>query len=561
MDWKRYAFLLGVTAGALYATPQLQLSTTALGPLHFAVGSNGPTQTVTANNIGDGSLNLSVSGSASWLQPTATGNSAIQIALNTASLAPGTYTEFVTVNSPGAIDAPQNISVTIQIGGTPSTLTFYAAPGGAAVTQQVVTQGLVNAQTTTLSGTGWLSVSLSGQGSFGTYFPYNVTVTPQAGQPASDYVGTVSFTGSPVLTDDKQVAVTLHLTSSPIQQFSPASLVLTSGGTVKTAAAVTAINTGQGTLSITSVQGSAGWLTGTVSGSTVTVTADPTGLAGGVYQGALTVNSNAANAAVATVPVEFVVKASSAPFLSFGGVVDNATFGPTISPGMIAQAYGILLSGSTPTLAASLPLGNNLGGVQVSVNGIPAPVYYASAGVVDFVVPFSVQPGTGTVTLTYNGVTSNTVSTTIAAQAPRILSFPLTVGGQSYKYGIIVNASDGSYPVPTTAGLFSHPAKIGDTVTIYALGMGVTNQNVADGAASPSSPLATVPVSYITIGGGFYYPVQDGTIQFAGLAPGFVGLYQINLTIPQDAPTGNAIALELHQGSAVSNQVFMAISN
>jgi uncharacterized protein (TIGR03437 family) len=561
MDWKRYAFLLGVTASALYATPQLQLSTTALGPLHLAPNANGPTQTVTANNIGDGSLNLSVTGSASWLQPSVTGASSVQIALNTSSLAPGTYTEFVVVSSPGAIDAPQNISVTIQVGGVPASLTYYAAPGGAAVTQQVVTQGQATTQASTSSGSGWLSVSLSGQGSFTTYFPYNVTVTPQAGQPAGDYAGTINFTGSSVVADNKPVPVTLHLTSSPIEQFSPASVVLTSGGTTKATAGVSVLNAGQGTLSLTGTQGSANWLTGSVSGTTVTVTADPTGLAAGIYQGTLTVASNAANTASATLPVELVVKTTSAPILNFSGVVDNATSAPTLSPGMISQAYGVLLSSPTAAQAGSLPLQTNLSGVQVAVNGIQAPVYYTSAGQVNFVVPFAVQPGPATVTLTYNGVSSNTVSTTVVAQAPRILFFPLTVGGQSYRYAIAVNASDGSFPIPTTPGLNSHPAKLGDTLTIYALGLGLTDKSVADGAASPTSPLANAPVSYITIGGGFYYPVQDGSITFAGLAPGFVGLYQINMTIPQDAPVGSTIALQLHQPNGFSNQVYIAISN
>ena len=560
MDWKRFAFLLGVTASALYAMPQLQLSTTALGPLHLAPNANGPTQTVTANNIGTGTLSPSVTASASWLQPTVSGSS-IQIALNTASLAPGTYTEFVVVSAPGAIDAPQNISVTIQISGTPASLTYYAAPGGAAVTQQIVTQGQASASTTTLSGSGWLSVSLSGQGSFTTYFPYNVTVTPQTGQGAGDYAGTVNFSGSPVVTDNKQVPVLLHLTSSPIQQFSPASAVLTSGGTTKATTTVTVTNAGQGALSLTGAQGSASWLTGTVSGTTVTVTADPSGLAAGIYQGTLTVNSNAANTTATTLPVELVVNATSAPVLSFGGVVDNATFAPTLSPGMISQAYGILLSSPTPALAGSLPLSTNFSSVQVSVNGIPAPIYYTSPGVIDFVVPFATQPGPATVILTYNGISSNAVSTTIVAQAPRILYFPLTVGGYSYRYAIATNASDGSFPIPVTAGLNSHPAKLGDTLTIYALGLGVTDKSVADGTASPTSPLANSPVSYITIGGGFYYPVQDGAITFAGLAPGFVGLYQINMRIPQDAPIGNTIAMELHQPNGISNQVYIAISN
>jgi uncharacterized protein (TIGR03437 family) len=233
---------------------------------------------------------------------------------------------------------------------------------------------------------------------------------------------------------------------------------------------------------------------------------------------------------------------------------------------MIAQAYGVLLSGTTPTLASSLPLSSNLGGVQVTVNGIPAPVYYASAGVVDFVVPFSVQPGPGTVTLTYNGTASNTVSTNIAARAPRILSFPLSTGGRTYEYGIMINATDGSYPVPTTPGLFSHPAKRGDTLTIYALGLGLTDQSVADGAPSPSSPLANTPVPTVIIGGGFDGTASDGAVLFSGLAPGFVGLYQINVTIPSDAPLGNAIGLEIQFGlgtnsSVTSNPVYVAISN
>jgi uncharacterized protein (TIGR03437 family) len=562
MDWKRYTFLLGVIATALHAAPQLQLATTALGPLNIAQGANGPTQTVAANNIGTGTLSLSVTASNTWLQPSISGTSSIQIALNTAALAPGTYTESVTVTAPGAVDAPQNITVTVQIGGVPSSLTFYAAPGGAAVAQTVVTVAKPSsAQATTASGSGWLAVSLSTAGSFTSFFPYNVTVTPQGGQAASTYTGTVAFSGSSVASDNKQVAVTLNLTSSPIQQFSPASLQLYGGGSTKATSTVTVVNAGQGTLTLTGAQGSAGWLSGAVNGSTVTVTADPTGLPGGTYQGTLTVSSNAANTAATTLPVEFVVEPSAAPILSFRGVVDNATFGPTLSPGMISQAYGVLLAGATPTPATTLPLGTTLGGVQVSVNGIPAPVYYTSTGVIDFVVPFEAQPGPATVTLTYNGVSSNTVSATIAARAPRILYFPLTVNSQTYYYGIMTNASDGSFPVPTTPGLFSHPAKRGDTVTIYALGLGATNPTVADGAASPSSPLASTPLPTVIIGGGFTGTASDGTVIFSGLAPGFVGLYQINVTIPQDAPLGNAVALEIQLASATSNPVFLAISN
>jgi uncharacterized protein (TIGR03437 family) len=562
MDWKRYVFILGAAAATLQAAPQLQLTTTALGPINIGQGANGPTQTVGANNLGSGTLSLSATASSAWLQPSISQGS-VQIALNTASLAPGSYTEFVTVTAPGAVDAPQNISVTIQVAGVPSSLTFYAAPGSASTTQQVVTQAKpASVQSSTLSGSGWLSVSLSGQGSFASFLPYLVTVNPQSLPAVGDYAGTVAFSGSAVATDNKQTSVTVHLTSSPIQQFNPAAVQLISGGTIKTSTAVSILNAGQGTISITGATGSAAWLTAAVSGSTMTVTADPSGMSAGTYQGTVTVASNAANATATTLPVEFVVQPSAAPILSFHGVVDNATFGPTLSPGMIAQAYGVLLSGTTPAVASSLPLSNSLGGVQVTVNGISAPVYYASSGVIDFVVPFAVQPGPATVSLSYNGVASNSVSTTIAARAPRILYFQLnTVNGQTFNYGIMINSSDGSYPVPMTTGLFSHPAKRGDTVTIYLLGMGSTDQNVADGAPSPASPLANTPTPTVIFGGGFAPSATDAKVLFSGLAPGFVGLYQLNVTIPADAPLGDAVAMEIQVAGATSNPVYLAISN
>jgi uncharacterized protein (TIGR03437 family) len=65
----------------------------------------------------------------------------------------------------------------------------------------------------------------------------------------------------------------------------------------------------------------------------------------------------------------------------------------------------------------------------------------------------------------------------------------------------------------------------------------------------------------VIIGGGFDGTASDGAVQFSGLAPGFVGLYQVNVTIPSDAPLGNSIALEIQLGSATSNPVYLAISN
>ncbi len=558
MNLTKYVFLLGAVSATLYAAPQLALSTTALGPINIPQGTNGPVQTVTATGV----TSISTIATATWLSASVVNATAIQIALNTAGLAPGSYTEFVIVSSPGAIDAPQNISVTVQIGGVPNSISLYAAPGATAVSQTVLTQSRV---TTAVTGGNFLSVSLNQQGSFTTFYPYLVTATPQAGQTAGDYTGTVTFTGAVNAADNKAIAVTLHLTTSPIQQFSPSALSLySSPGAGKVTGNVTVTNTGQGTLTISGATGSTNWLTASVTNnSTIAVTADPTGLAAGGYQATITLQSNAANATAVTLPVELIVLPSSAPQINFRGVVDNATSALTLAPGMISQLYGLQLAGPTPAGAVSLPLSTTLAGVQVSVNGIPAPVYYVSPQQVDFVVPNAVQPGSATVTLTYNGVSSNTVSATIAARAPRILYFPLTEAGLSTYYGVIINSSDGSLPIPITAGYNGHPAKAGDTLTVYVLGMGATNQTVADGAASPSSPLAITPtptVNLVGYGGPFGPMAQDAVVQYSGLTPGSTSLYQVNVTLPADTPIADAVALQIFLNGVASNTVYLAVS-
>src|ERR1700730_15425923 len=113
MNFTRWLVFTIFAVSTLTAAPQLQLSTGAIGIININAGANGPVQTVSATNAGDGSLSLGVSSTAGWLvRPVV--NGAVQIALNTSSLTPGAYTEFVTVNSPGAVDAPQTISVTVQ---------------------------------------------------------------------------------------------------------------------------------------------------------------------------------------------------------------------------------------------------------------------------------------------------------------------------------------------------------------------------------------------------------------------------------------------------------------
>ncbi|MCU1259434.1 MAG: hypothetical protein JWO80_2319 [Bryobacterales bacterium] len=557
MNFKRWLVFTIFAVSTLTAAPQLQLSTGAIGIININAGANGPVQTVSATNAGDGSLNLSVSSTASWLVPSVV-NGAVQIALNTSSLTPGTYTEFVTVNSPGAVDAPQTISVTAQILGAPSSVELYAAPNGGKATTQFNTQSQVKTAATTSTGGNWLVVALNGQGSFAFYFPYLVTATSQPGQAEGAYSGTITTSGGATAADNKTIPVTFHVTSQPITQFSPSPLLLygaASGAKVTSNVSVT--NAGQGTLAISGATGTTtsggNWLSGAaVDNGTVAVTADPSGLAAGTYRGTLTIASNAANATTNTLPVEFVVSQTSAPIISFGGVVDNAVGKPVLAPGDIASAYGFQLAGPTPVGAATLPLTNNLAGVQVFVNNLPAPVYYVSAGQVNFEVPTAVQPGPATLRITVNGQAGNTVSSVVAQRAPRILKL------NTANYGIIVN-QDGSFPMPATPGFNSHPARAGDALVIYAIGLGATTPAVPDGTASPTSPLAVTNTPIVNFGGGFASPPMPGQVLFSGLTPGFVGLYQVNVIVPQGTPIGDTIGLIMQVDGFTSNNVNIAI--
>ena len=571
----RTLLIAGLCAAAFaanaVAAPKLRLDQTALAPLSIAQGSNGAAQSVDARNAGDGTLNLQVSSNVAWLSPSlgaphtcADGNGSctpVRITLQTASLAKGTYTGFVTVSDPNAIDAPQTIAVTVQIGGNlPDKLEYFLPPGGTA-TSRFTTAGPSTVNATTQSGGAWLSVAQDGSGTFLFNVPYKVAVS--AGSlAASDYAGTISVTGSPLASDNKNVPVTLHVTTLPVAQLAtPVTFRIAQGGAKQTLTLPVG-NGGQGTLAVSGVTVTPGaggaFLTGqTGTGSTVMLTVDPTGLAPGSYNATAVIASNAANNAF-SVPVQLDIVTATGPIVKAGGVVNNATFaaGESVAQGDIVALFGDQLTAGDPASAASLPLSTTLGGVQVFVNDQAAPVYYVSSGQINFQIPFNAQPGDGTVRVERNGQRGNTVSVRIARSVPRLLR--LGIG----EYGIITN-QDLSFPIPTTPGLASHPAKVGDALTIYALGFGPTSPAVASGVASPSAePLARV-VTHPKVCFGTPTPFNQGTScvdpLFVGLSPGFVGLYQINVVIPSTVAADDMLPLRLTTDDGDSNAVQIAV--
>jgi len=234
-------------------------------------------------------------------------------------------------------------------------------------------------------------------------------------------------------------------------------------------------------------------------------------------------------------------------------VVNNGTFGngEPVAQGDIAAGFGSQLTYRDPLGATTLPLPTKISDVQVLVNGTAAPLYYVSPGQINFEVPIDASTangGAGTVQVVRNGQAGNMIYVDINARVPRFIVYD---GG----YGIMTT------PDGALTGIPSHPVKIGDTIVIYVVGLGPTSPSVASGTASPSSPLAKVPGT-TQVCFGVETPFNQapcGKAQFSGLTPGFVGLYQINVTIPTGVTSGNSTMTLLLVDNVESTSVQLAV--
>jgi uncharacterized protein (TIGR03437 family) len=222
-------------------------------------------------------------------------------------------------------------------------------------------------------------------------------------------------------------------------------------------------------------------------------------------------------------------------FLHPQGVYNSGSYAPAgypLSPGGFITMFGNF---PVQTAVAPIPFPQSLGGVQVSVNGITAPVYAVSATQISAVVPYAATGPTAAVQITVNGTTkSNAVTVPLAATAPGV--FSITRNG--LEDGAILRQN---YSVVTQ----SNPATPGEFIQIFLTGLGAVNPAVPDGTAAAASPLATVtgPVN-VYLGG-----VLATNVQFKGLSPGLASLYQINVQVPISlGPGPQPLAIQTPEG-------------
>ncbi len=214
----------------------------------------------------------------------------------------------------------------------------------------------------------------------------------------------------------------------------------------------------------------------------------------------------------------------------------------TLAPGALISVFGSGLG--TTSASGSTPLPTDLAGTEVTLAGQALPLLYASAGQVNAQVPYTLAVNTALQLQVKQG---NTLSVpeplTVAPAQPAVFTVDQSGSGQGEIYNLQYALVDANAP-----------AAAGDTVLIYCTGLGAVNPAVPGGVPAPSSPYSeTLNPLTVTIGG------QPAAVSFAGLAPGFVGLYQVNATVPTGVPSGNAVQVVLQIAGQTSPVVTMAV--
>jgi uncharacterized protein (TIGR03437 family) len=185
-----------------------------------------------------------------------------------------------------------------------------------------------------------------------------------------------------------------------------------------------------------------------------------------------------------------------------------------------------------------------MAGTTVTIDNIPAPLYYVSPTQLNIQIPYGVATSAAATLRVNNNGESVFYNLNLIAAAPAIFSTNAQGTGQ----GAILNTA---YQLVDS----SHPATAGSTyLQIYCMGLGAVSNQPVSGAASPVSPLAQTSITpQVTIGG-----VQVTSI-FSGLAPYYVGLYQVNVLVPASVTAGSAVPVTLSLNGATSNTVTIAV--
>ncbi len=228
-----------------------------------------------------------------------------------------------------------------------------------------------------------------------------------------------------------------------------------------------------------------------------------------------------------------------APKPAVAGVADGAGFSAdALAPGSLISIFGAGLAATTAR-AQSVPLPLSIDDVSVTINDIGAPVLYVSPQQLNVQIPQEIGAGPAKLVVRALGQQSDAVSITLKTAAPSLFIDPL---GQAAALD-----PDGS----SNSG--QSPAAPGSVVSLFFTGLGPTSDSIDDGDAPKAGSVVWTasPVS-ATIGG------KPAAVEFAGLAPGYPGVAQINLKIPTLAPGAYPVVITI--AGVISNTAQVAVS-
>lgn len=233
-------------------------------------------------------------------------------------------------------------------------------------------------------------------------------------------------------------------------------------------------------------------------------------------------------ATVGGMALPFTGNARVQPAITANGIVDAASFTSSraVAPGSIVSVFGVGLADESAS-ATKLPLPYGIDGTAFSFDvpsagiSLPGRFFYVSPNQLNIQVPWELTGQSSvTVKVIINFTYSAEYTLPLATYSPGF--FANNVGGQ-----FIAAALDSNNNVVGT----SNPVARGSTVQVFLNGLGPVENTPADGSAVTGTDNTTTPAA-ITIGG------QTATVSYSGLAPNFVGLYQVNAVVPSSISAG-----------------------
>ena len=569
-----------VTVVASPAGSRLLLSQSSF-VFRTAAGGTPPPQALRIINGGLGDLNWTIPANLTALQnrlqfselsgtATAgrTGASSTVLSISTAGLSAGVYHALVPVSAPGAANDPQLVTVTLNVApaATPASpelsshgLLFVIQEGEIEIPVNDLFAGNTGGgsatfqfQTMTETGGNWLSIT-----------PSSGVVSAQAANvsveidltelPLGTYRGRITATFAPGGTRVVEVVliyagfpfvVARELPRAAQCAAESMEMVVTSVGT----GSVVPVSFPRPLLATVVDSCGSGLSDATVVAAVEGLNISMASLGDGFYSGTWVPVSEAAEVTMtfvalhgtyATVERTITVAASAAaglaslPVLSPDGVVEGAGFTSRrpLAPGGIISIFGSGFA-AVNTVATQLPLERTLSGVSVRIGTEDIPLYFAGPGQINAQVPYSLQSGDSvSVVVNVNGQLTAPQSYLIAPAQPGIF---------------IAGANGAILDGQSRAITAENPAQRGDTLQIFTTGPGVTDPPAATGEAAPAFSTVLLPVT-VTIGG------VEAPVAYQGLAPGFVGLYQVNAVLPSTVAPGDAVLVEIRQNGIVSN--------